>query len=114
MKDFDFKCVTKDKEFKGAIKNYEGANGVVAVGFTTTNAFVMEDEQGLYTLVDIRDNIKNLGMDCALCRESTGIAMADGCDDEEIERLGISKEDAQDIVDTIRELSKMEILDKEE
>lgn len=107
---FDYKCVTKDSEFRGAVKNYKTDNGVVAIGFTTTNAYIMEDSEGLYTLEDLKHNIKQLGMDTIACREAVGVATTEGGDEEVVARLGLSDEDVTDIIDTLKELCQLEVL----
>lgn len=43
----------KGKAFLGAIQVYNTSYGEVAVGFTPASAYVLEDEQGLYTDADL-------------------------------------------------------------
>lgn len=48
----------KGKAFLGAVQVYNTVNGEVAVGFTSASAYVLEDEQGLYTDEDLIGCIK--------------------------------------------------------
>lgn len=48
----------KGKVLLGAIQMYNTAYGEVAVGFTPASAYVLEDEQGLYTTKDLEGCIK--------------------------------------------------------
>lgn len=106
VKKFNYKLVTKQGEYKGAVKVYKTAKGDVAVGFTTTNAFIMEDSQGLYELADMKYNIEKLGLDAQLTKEALSIASVEGCVIDVAERLGLSGEDMKDIVDTVKALSE--------
>lgn len=48
------------KSFKGAVQNYSAEGSTVTVGFTLHHAYVVEDEEGMFGVNDIREGVAPL------------------------------------------------------
>lgn len=111
---FKFKLVTNKKEFKGAMHGYSNKRGEnVAVGFTTTMAYVMEDSEGLYEEADIKHNIEKIGLDVEGVKETKEIYNMNGKVNPAFDSLALTAEQEADIRAKIAELSKLEGLDED-
>lgn len=107
MKDFTFKKIGKYKDFQGALQEYKVGGESVAVGFTVNCAYIMSDDEGLYTANDIKYNINKMGLDVESARETDAIFTASGRVEPIFTNLGFSEADAQDIEERFNEINEL-------
>lgn len=106
------------KGFGGAVKSYNGSKGNVAICFNFHEAFVVRDDQGLFGVDDLIEGIvKEPSIDIENTGQIEGLSVvaweSDGevkFAEEEVESLGLSDSDKEDIKKRLISLSGLDKL----
>lgn len=85
--------VIKNKVFYGCANDYETANGKVTVFFSTNEAYLFEDEEGLWTMGDLVPRMIEFAGDVFPDKYTQYVPLTDeGCGlDTVLEKYGLSE-----------------------
>lgn len=97
-----FLLTSKSKTFKGAIQRYKTVVGEIPVCFSTTSAYVFEEDDIIFDTESMKSNMINASSDVSFPESCSDLYLEivnifDDCSEVTINRLGLSDLDLSDI-----------------